>query len=341
MATNKDVKRAIEKVKNRVHQADNEDDLLSTLDEVIDFGFPLKYNNQIQWFCGAVSLAIGVFYLVYQNTTSYYISDADYIILGFFSIVGAMFIFYGWSRINSVNSLSDEIFKKDLLFDNDLNIKSVDGEKYAKELKRDFFDFNRGNHSRDIEFLSYGKYTGIEYQYDFEYYCFHYVNKRTVTTTTSDGNGGKKTTRRTVYDDYRKYGILFDFNFSSAVSIYNDPPEGKYKKNFKSASINFNKHYSVSCTDEMVVAKLLKPVVVIKLEEMAAKFRGFNLEINTDGKACISVEDNLLDVKRVYGIDQPEMFRKEIAQSNELKKLNTILEFSHYLMKQSDNNFTN
>lgn len=339
MVSNKVIQKRMGEIDRGIANANSEKDLLDLLDKVIAYNHPLKYNNTAQLVAGSGFLIASAMYFLYKYKFSYSVTGIDYIISGSAVLVGLIFFIYAWSRNNSVSSLSDEIFNKDLLFDNNIRPKNVNGKDYAEQLKGSLCEFNRGNYSREIEFLAEGNYAGNEHSLNFNYYCFHYVDQRLEVVVTPNGKGGTTTSTRTVYDHYRRYGILLDFEFASSLIICSNSPGVKYKDAFSPASLVFRKNYSVSCNDQLKAAKFLKPATVLKFEEVATDFNHVNFEVNANGAACISVEDNLLDVQHKYGLDEPSLFRQEIAQNNELKKLNTLLDFAHYLMKQSDNNF--
>lgn len=132
---------------------------------------------------------------------------------------------------------------------------------------------------------------------------------------------------------------MFDFPFAASLAIYNKSPGRRYTNKFSPASINFNKSYSVSCDDEMTAASFLKPTIVLKFEEMLSQLSEINFEVSSNGRACLSFKDDLVCLNRKHGVEEPERFKQEIAQNRELKKLNSVLEFAHYLMTKSDNNF--
>lgn len=113
MASNKDVKNAVEEIKSKVSEASSESDLLTILDEIINLNFPLKYNNTLQWFLGSFCIAIAVIYFIYIANLRYVTELEIYppVVIGF---IGFMCFGYGASRTKSVKSLSDTIFLKTL-----------------------------------------------------------------------------------------------------------------------------------------------------------------------------------------------------------------------------------
>ncbi len=325
MVHSEKVKHAVNKIESKVDEANSKGDLINILDEVLSLGFSLKSNNT-PLILSSLFMALNVFYLFKIGISG----DGSITVLMISFSMALLILVYTSRKAFIISDLSDKIFEKKLIFDNELEYTNI--EDSFKEIQSVFFDFDGRGRGGEINFLLKGQNQGREHHFDFKYYRFEYI---------AGGSDGKK-------QYFYRFGIVFDFQFSSSIAVFNDSPHKKYKgynNKFKPASLRFNELYSVSCENEMIAAKLLKPAIVNKFEELANDFKKVNFEVNSDGKACLSTSVNLLDtmwdVRRKYGLDQPEMFKQEIAKHRELKKLNAMLDFAHYLMKYSDNNFSN
>ena len=250
-------------------------------------------------------------------------------------VIGLLMLFWLRGRMKWRNKLSDKIFLKDALFNNNLEAVPFEGKKLAKELEASFREFKRGNDLREIQSLYKSTYQGDVHQFDYLLYRFHYVEKRTETTT--DANG--KTTTRTVRDHYYRHGVLLDFPFAADMSISNDFGIKRRGERYKSASNEFNRQYRVHAAELMTAARLLSPAVEEKLTVFAKKLKKPVFEFSQQGRLCLAVTDDLLAVKRVNGLDNPKAFAEELAGHTELKQMSQMLEIVHEVMRYSDNNF--
>ncbi|UTZ24654.1 hypothetical protein [Vibrio campbellii] len=247
-------------------------------------------------------------------------------------------ILWVWLRMRKHwrESVSDRIYHLDILHDNNLTQVKIIPEAKSKALEAQFKEFHRGNHRRTIDAFYEGQYQGKAHSFQFNLYHFHYVIKRRQTDT--DANG--KTTRTTVYDHYHRYGLLFDFPYVKSVALDADGVPAIKGNKYTDASNAFNQSYKVVCQRKMQAAKLLKPATVEKFLELKGAYRRLVFEVNANGKCCLAIDDDdLLTLRRQYGLASPTEFAEELAGRSELKKLNHLLEAVEQLMRLSDNNF--
>lgn len=110
-------------------------------------------------------------------------------------------------------------------------------------------------------------------------------------------------------------------------------------KNFNTASIEFDDKFSVGSDSNLNIDKFLTPVVVEAINKLSKTLSGLNLEIDSNGKLCITCTDSSLFVSestRKYGIEQPNEFYDELAGFTVLDKLEAIFDFMYTLNKQHD-----
>ncbi|BDY05188.1 DUF3137 domain-containing protein [Ferrimonas sp. YFM] len=251
-------------------------------------------------------------------------------------IIGAGLWMWQGKRLHWREPVSDRIQLLDSLFNNNLKPVKVSKSGKAQEFGNKFREFDRGNHRREIEALYQGSYKGKVHQFGFQLYHFHFVDKRTETYRDSEGN----TKTRTTYHHYDRHGLLVRFPFAKSISLDGDRRIKFDGMPYSAASNEFNRHFKVRAQEEMQAARLLSPAVVEQLCNIGESYRSPVIEINADGEMCIAFDnDDLLTLKRQYGLEKPEAFAKEIAGHAKLEKLDTLLKTVHDLMRLNDNNF--
>lgn len=334
--SNAEIKKRTEAIELSIKEAGDEGDLLKIIDKIILEKKPLDYNKTP---CNVIS----VVFLLLTCFLSYFFFNApklpDFWVfltpIATFTIASISFAYTLFLNGN-VDRLSSLIFEKDVIFDNDFTIEKIsNGEALAKEWKDDesFFDFDRGNNTKEIEFVASSRFNDKHGDFDFKYYRFHYVVKSQVTETISDGKGGTKTRTRTVYKNYYRYGLMFDTDSKINILISANTPSSRYKEKYQPASLNFREKYAVYSNKEIDAAKFLNPQLIIAFEELYKELGPINYEINGQGKACLSLSTSLLHIERKHSLDDPSAFRAEIASKNKLDDLNTLLKFAAKIKK--------
>lgn len=333
---NREVAELIGAIHSQVDAARSIEDLVNAIQDVKRFGQPVKYNHTVHYVLASILLFLAASVGMYHYVDSGTFSNLEIALIVIPVVISIVIFGYIYSQSRSITGLSDAIYNKNLLFDNALEHVNVDAKNQAQLLEQRFYEFNRGNHSREILSLYKGVYQGQEYTFDYHYYHFHYVDRRTETSTDSKG----RTRTRTVYDRYDRYGIYLPFPFVASLAIVSSLPSGLRGTRFKPASNRFNKYYKVYSDTELTAAKFLKPKVVIELEDISGQFNLINFEFNAQSDLCMSFKDrDLLSANRTYGIDSPDDFIAEIREIDILPKLHLALEHIHALMTYTDNNF--
>ncbi|MBV7317478.1 DUF3137 domain-containing protein [Shewanella sp. NIFS-20-20] len=234
--------------------------------------------------------------------------------------------------------VSDRIFIRDALFNNNLKEIMAGGSSLAHQLAADFSEFNRGNHSRQICARYQGHYQGGHCQFDYYLYRFQYVDKRTEQYT--DGNGERKT--RTVTITAYRDGILVKFPYSNALCLNGDSNLTSKRHcgaQYRGASNAFNRVFDIMAEDPQTAARLLSPAIEESLTHLATKLERPVIEISANNELCIAVDNTLLAVKRRYGLTKPKAFAKEISEHYELQEIKQMLACVDDMLRFSDNNF--
>lgn len=335
---NSRLKHLLAELNRQTREATTEQDLLDITGQATRFGAALTYQNQLQYIFAILFALTGVIWLLFQYHYYLQIKPSGWIGFAAFIAIALGFVIFALHRNSSVSRLSDDIFNKNVLFDN--HIRLLPGKEQAGYLLQAFMEFQRGNHSRKIEHLYQGyaqNYAENEHsRFNYYFYHFHYVNKRTVTYTESNGKGGSRIRTKTVYDHYDRYGIWVPQFKSDALMVYSHAPDKRLDIRYRPASNRFNKHYRVQAREEMQAARMMKPAVVTAFEDLYSLLKRPNIEIRPEAGLCLSFDDsNLLQVKRQYSLLQPELFHQEIAAHTPLDKLRQALHFIDHLSNHS------
>jgi len=326
ISKNRRLRAFLSSLEDDLSTAQNTDDLVAIVKRAKAFGTPLKFDNKIpnQLAFVLYALAVGVGLYMYSI-------DGDILmaLLPFFGGIG--FSVMAGLRNAKANTLSDGIFKRDILFDNEMTAITRGLARQTRSLIQTFADFRRGNHEREVRELIRGTFTGEEHSFIYHYFHFHYVDRYETVV-------GSK--RRTVYDHHDRYGILVQFDFTQNMAIQSFGRLRNWSATFRTASNRFNKLYDVEAALELDAAKFLKPKVVVAFEDFYRKFYKPNFEFTSTGELCMSFNDKgLVQVGHSYSLNEPDLFIEELRQANDLPKLKVALEHIHTLMKYSDSNF--
>lgn len=326
ISKNRRLKAFLGSLKDNLNTAQNTDDLVAMVERAKAFGTPLKFDNRIphQLAFALYALTVGVGLYLYSI-------DGDFLmaLLPFFGGIG--FSVMAGLRNAKASNLSDDMFKRDILFDNQMTAITEGLAHQTQSLIRTFTDFRRGNHKREVKELIRGTFSGEEHSFIYHYFHFHYVDQYET------GIGSK---RRTVYDHHDRYGILVQFDFTQNMAIQSFGRLRNWNATFRTASNRFNKLYDVEAALEVDAAKFLKPKVVVAFEDFYQNFGKPNFEFTSTGELCMSFNDKgLVQVGHSYSLNEPDLFIEELRQANDLPKLKIALEHIHTLMKYSDSNF--
>lgn len=337
---NRAFKQLLHTINDRVDAAESEQQLIHAIELAIQFNAPLRYDNDIFHYSMAACTGV-VFGLITKGIAIDQAPPAPWMVILVVAAVSCLvMLVFVLVRNGRLGDLSDRISLKDALLDNNLRRLRINKKAKAREFARQFNEFDRGNYKREIEELYYGHYQGKEESFQYQYFHFHYVNRRVETYTKKDSKGRTSTHTRVKYDHYHRYGIICKFGYVRDVNIYSEWTLRKGKHRYKPASNRFNNQYKAYGDSEQTLAKFLKPAVVLTLEELGNQLGGINIEFNQTGKLCLSFSDSdLLKPRRQHGLQEPTAFREEIAGHSRLDKLSHALASIDTLVRHSDSNF--
>jgi len=335
---NRQLERTLKNLEKDLIEARDENDLISLIESFKKNAGQNSFDQRPFYLGLAVCFAVFICLVVFAP------SDGSFLIPILISI---LILMKNYQLNQQITKLSERIFQKDVLKDNDLKPISVIRAAYAKELEKRFYEFDRGNYSREIKSLYRGYYQDQEHSFNIELYRFQYKDE----TRDSDG--------KTIIENDR-YGIIVPFKYVKELAVSTMEIPGIYPNakalilgmpvhvgdsaigyvTYQPASAVFNKRYKVYAANQHQAAKFLEPAVVEAFEGISWCFDDLNFEFNRDGDLCMSFKDkDVIFPERTYGLNQPDQFIKEIKQHNQMGKLSLALMHIHTLMKYADNNF--
>jgi len=286
----------------------------------------------IYLFTGSISaLLFSLYNLIYLG----YIAALLILLCTLSAIFSISLIVIRHFRISSLNQKLQQLYQINLM---GLQAEVFDSSAKAEELACLYYEFQRGNYSREVTSLHCGVSKGKTSELDYQLIQFHWVDKRIVTKHYQDEKGNWKQRKETVYDNFYRTSILVQIEFGIEVYIYNY--EGIYRGvQWKSTSTRFNNIYKVYGETEIVIAKLLKPAVVLLLEKLAEDFKGLNLEFSLNNTLLISMrQTDLLDSSVKLSIKQPavtaELLLEKALQPQITKLLSVIDEIGRFSISE-------
>lgn len=342
--SNKQIKGILQRLRNEIHAATTSEQLLAAMAKAKAFRMPLVYNFSKHILLTSCLLILSLVPVLWpefgtNGPLKRFLQENSWLFftgLGSTAISMGVFV-YLYKQKRAVTDLAKIIYQKDALLDNNLRYKAPFN---SEEMRIRFREFDRGNYSREFRKVIGGKFIGDEHTFNYDYYHFHYVDKRVVVETSTDSKGRVTTRTRTVYDRFDRYGLIVPFEFVQSMQIFSFKLSRNYGSKFTTGSIAFDKKFKVRAVDEFTAAKFLKPAVVVAIQEVSEFLRKMNIEIDASGKMCVSFANNEMVLgNQRYDLSNPEAFYTELAGQTKLRLLERTLRFVHQMMKHSDSNF--
>ncbi len=335
-ANNKALSAFLKQLKSQVIHSQSIDVVKEALDSAIAYPNQLSYKNSNILIAGLIALLSAVVYWFYleQQGSYYRYSELDFgiFIICIVGLISALAIYFSRrTKLKKVSTLIRDETLKHLY-----NMRSCDAA-FLNNAENKFVDFNRGNHSQDVE---WGK--EIDFHSDnglirASVVYHHYVDRRTETYTESDGKGGTRTRTRTVYDHYYRQGVIFPpINKTTHLVLSESRLSKQWQQSFMPASREFEKSFRVQADSQFDAAKFLEPVVVIACEQLSRKLKNVTIEFAHDGSLLINQHNtNLLNPEMEYDITTPEKFKQELLNDTSLFTVNSIFGFVNQLIKHT------
>ena len=195
-------------------------------------------------------------------------------------------------RLSRISKKLQALYEANLM---QLEAEVFDPEDKANELGSNYFEFQRGDYSREVLSLHSGLSAGDTADIPYQVIQFHWVDMRIVTRVTTDEKGNRVEKEEEVFDHYYRTALLaeIDIQIDAYIQSYHCESMGV---RWTTTSRRFNGIYKVHGESEIVLAKLLKPALVLLLEQLAAEYADLNFEFCPDGTMLISMrQTHLLD----------------------------------------------
>jgi hypothetical protein len=221
----------------------------------------------------------------------------------------------GWlviHRIRRVAQAQNDL--QDLYQANLMNLteNDIDPEAYAEDLASRYYEFQRGDHMREVTSLHSGVASLKTGDLPYQLIQFHWVNERIVMRTYYDEKWRSYQKAEIVYDHFYRTAILATIDIAVDAYIYAYGGSSRGER-WQSSSQSFNRIYEVCGESEMVVAKLMKPALVVLFEELASEFRDLNFEFTVDNTLLISLKkSDLLEANVTINLADPRQAAEQL-----------------------------
>lgn len=244
-------------------------------------------------------------------------------------------IFRRIQRLARAQNELQDLYQENLM---SLEEEDIDPEGKADELASRYYEFQRGDYMREITSLHSGVASLKTGDLPYQLIQFHWVNERIVTRTYTDEKGRTYQKEERVYDHFYRTAILaaIDIGVDAYVYAYGGHSTGV---SWRSASQRFNRIYHVRGESEIVLAKLMKPALVILFEELASEFRDLNFEFTVDNTVLISMKHrDLLKASVTINLADPrqaaEQLNSEASQPAITRLLSVVDEVNRHSVNE-------
>jgi len=264
-------------------------------------------------------------------------SDSVILIYNALIAVAAGFILFWFYRRRKTRKFVQEVFERAALASYGFHDEPA---PTLKELDRYFHEFGRGNDSRKIVYFMSAPGDDSKVRQGYSLFQFHWVVREERQVTETDHNGHSTTKTETTYHHYDRYGMMLEGSYSG-IQITSDSPNGRYKLKYRPASVEFNRRYKIRCVEEMQAAKLLKPSVVIALENAGDHLKSPNLEYGLNGQMCLTWSNDPLSVRTAMkSKDNPDELADIIEAGAKLPVLDDVLKLVAEIQRHTQSNFS-
>lgn len=311
--------RKITQASEKIDQAQSAQELLKIAESMREIT-PLQFDRRdyLLYFGADLLLFITGFFLYRENGEGFFLF---LLMLALFIAIILAIRFYRREKLPK--QLSEKIFYRDLLFDN--QITSIDPNVLpVNDLLQRFREFDRGNYRREIPELLKGSIDIGLTSIPFYYFHFHYVDEEIVEEKGSDG----KPKNRKIYHHYHRYGLLLAPKFLKdnelpLLQITADRYLKERKSDYLPASLAFRKRFSLYTSEQHFAAKILTPTIVEQLLTQSEEFKNMNIELNQQLLIAFDNRD-LIHAQQNYDLQHLDAFIAELQEKRELPQLQKI-----------------
>ncbi|ROL81504.1 hypothetical protein BLX41_04995 [Pseudomonas protegens] len=252
----------------------------------------------------------------------------------FWVFVALCFFSYRVSKgaSGALTDLAASITRKCMMLGNDLSEFDSTADWRLKRLDNEFTDYQRGSESerrRIVDSLQ-GVYRGERHSLAFEYHHLRYV----ISSREREASGGF----RTVYTNYHRYSLVVDFPWVREIAVRSSPLEIQLSgQPFKTDRDDFNQAFVLRGMDSALCERFAMPATLDLLMELSCQLHGVNLEFSSQGRLCLSFNNEDTMAYADPGLlSDLAVFRERIEAGIELPKLYPLLGLIERLAQQHD-----
>lgn len=239
------------------------------------------------------------------------------------------------ARNRRLQVLSQKIYCRDLLFDNQLTQLKSHQNFTITSLKSRFSEFSLGNHTAEIKSLIQGEYQ--KSTDPFTYHCYHFFYTIEKFSKSKDYKNAADMVGKPIYQQQHRYGIIIPFNAPATLTITElklplELRQEQYQD--KTLPAQFRKRFSLHTTDPLFAKKFLNPIVISLIDSLTESFNHINLEVKNGKELLFSFTNrDLLTSNQQYSLADIEAFLVEIRGISKAPKLEHALSTLHRITK--------
>lgn len=316
--SNEVVKQALDQIEAATNSQSSNQDLSTLFARIAGITAKLRFEHT------KCSMGVGGSVILFLFAINLNSSGAALLLIPAFAIGGisGALIVTRESRWTRISKKLQALYEANLM---QLDSEEFDPEEKAEELGSCYFEFQRGNYEREVLSLHSGLAEGNTADIPYQLIEFHWVDRRIVTRVTTDENGNRIEKEEEVFDHYYRTALLAEIDIQIDAYIQSYPCESMGVQ-WKTASGRFNRIYTVHGESEIVLAKFLKPALVLLMEQLSTEYSDLNFEFCTDSTMLVSMRrNNLLDASIDVDLSDPAVAAEQLLVAASQPKIRRIL----------------
>jgi len=316
--SNEVVKQSLDRIEAAIDSQSSNQDLSTLFARIAGITAKLRFEHT------KCSMGVGGSVILFLFAINLNSSGAALLLIPAFAIGGisGALIVTRESRWTRISKKLQALYEANLM---QLDSEEFDPEEKAEELGSCYFEFQRGNYEREVLSLHSGLAEGNTADIPYQLIEFHWVDRRIVTRVTTDENGNRIEKEEEVFDHYYRTALLAEIDIQIDAYIQSYPCDSRGVQ-WKTASGRFNRIYTVHGESEIVLAKLLKPALVLLMEQLSTEYSDLNFEFCTDSTMLVSMRrNNLLDASIDVNLSDPAVAAEQLLVAASQPKIRRIL----------------
>lgn len=316
--SNEVIKQALDQIEAAIDSQSSNQDLSALFARIAETTAKIRFDHT------RCSIGVGGSIILFLFAISLNSSGAALLMLPAIAVGGisGALILIRETRLSQISKKLQALYEANLM---QLEAEAFDPEDKAEELGSCYFEFQRGNYEREVLSLHSGLSAGNTADIPYQLIQFHWVDRRIVTRVTTDEKGNRVEKEEEVFDHYYRTALLaeIDIQIDAYIQSYRCESMGV---RWTTASRRFNDIFTVHGESEIVLAKLLKPALVLLMEQLAGEYSDLNFEFCPDSTMLISMrQNNLLDASVDINLSEPASAAEQLLVAASQPKIRRIL----------------